>query len=339
MLRDGRQICSARLCRRDFMTLLAGATAAWPLAARAQQNAMPIIGYLDTASASTTVQFMEEFRRGLRDGGYIDGQNVAIEYRLAEGDYGKLRALAADLVRRQVAVIATINTPTILAAKAETKTIPIVFAVGVDPVKFGLVASLNRPGGNLTGLTQLNIEMEAKRVQVLHELAPADTSIAMLINPTSAAYSEAATESARSAARVLGVRLLVLNASTPSGIEAVFRTLVAKRVKLLLVSGDSFLVAQRNQLVELAARYAVPALYHRREFTVAGGLMSLGPSLPEAYYLVGDYTARILKGAKPADLPVHQSTSFQLVINLKTAKALGLTIPQSILIRADEIIR
>src|SRR5262249_10863675 len=239
-----------------------------PLAARAQQKAMPIIGYLDTASASTTVQFMEEFRRGLRDGGYVDGQNVAIKYRLAEGDYGKLRALAADLVRRQVAVIATINTPTILAAKAETKTIPIVFAVGVDPVKFGLVASLNRPGGNLTGLTQLNIEMEAKRVQVLHELAPADTSIAMLINPTSPAYSEAATESARSAARVLGVRLLVLNASTPSGIEAVFRTLVAKRVKLLLVSGDSFLVAQRNQLVELAARYAVPALYHRREFTV-----------------------------------------------------------------------
>src|SRR5262244_1521403 len=324
--------------RRDFIAFLGGAAAAWPLAAHAQQAAVPVIGYMDTASASTTAHFVEAFRRGLSAAGYDEGRNVAIEYRWSDGDYDKLPALAAELVRRQVAVIATINTPTILAAKAATQTIPIIFGVGVDPVKFGLVASLNRPGGNLTGLTQLNIEMEAKRVQVLHELAPADTSMAMLINPTSQAYSEAATESARSAARVLGVRLLVLNASTPSGIEAVFRTLVAKRVKLLLVSGDSFLVAQRNQLVELAARYAVPALYHRREFTVAGGLMSLGPSLPEAYYLVGDYTARILKGAKPADLPVHQSTSFQLVINLKTAKALGLTIPQSILLRADQVI-
>jgi putative tryptophan/tyrosine transport system substrate-binding protein len=199
----------ARVRRREFIGLLGSATA-WPLAARAQQPTVPVIGYLDTASVSTTAHFIAEFRRGLKDAGYVEGQNVAVEYRLAEGDYGRLPVLADELVRRQVAVIATINTPTILAAKAATQTIPIVFAVGVDPVKFGLVASLNRPGGNLTGLTQLNIEMEAKRVQVLHELAPAATSIAMLINPTSPAYSEAATESAQSAARVLGVRLLTL---------------------------------------------------------------------------------------------------------------------------------
>jgi putative ABC transport system substrate-binding protein len=242
------------------------------------------------------------------------------------------------LVRRQVVVIATINTPTILAAKAATQTIPIIFGVGVDPIKFGLVASLNRPGGNLTGITQLNIEMEAKRVQLLHELVPAATSIALLINSTSAAYSEAATESAQSAARILGVRLLVLNASTESTIEAAFVTLVEERAGSLLVSGDSFLVSKRDQIVVLAARHAVPALYHRREFTAIGGLMSYGPSLPEVYYQVGDYTGRILKGAKPAELPVQQSTKFELVINLKTAKALGLSIPQALLTTADEVI-
>jgi putative tryptophan/tyrosine transport system substrate-binding protein len=210
--------------------------------------------------------------------------------------------------------------------------------VGVDPIKFGLVASLNHPGGNLTGVTQLNIEMEAKRVQLLHELVPAATSIALLINPTSPAYSEAATESAQSAARILGVRLLVLNASTESGIEAAFVTLVEKRAGSLLVTGDSFLVSQRDQIVALAARHAVPALYHRREFTAIGGLMSYGPSLPEVYYQVGDYTGRILKGAKPADLPVQQSTKFELVINAKTAKALGIEVPISMQMLADEVI-
>ena len=217
--------------RRDLIALLGGA-AAWPLAARAQQPAMPVIGYMDTTSASTTAHFVEAFRRGLSAAGYDEGRNVAIEYRWSEGDYDKLPALAAELVRRQVAVIATINTPTILAAKAASQTIPIIFGVGVDPIKFGLVASLNRPGGNLTGVTQLNIEMEAKRVQLLHELVPAATSIALLINPTSPAYSEAATESAQSAARVLGVRLLVLNASTESGIEAAFATLVREAGRL-----------------------------------------------------------------------------------------------------------
>jgi len=324
--------------RRELLSLIGSTAVAWPFAARAQQSALPVIGYMDTASASTTAHLVEAFRRGLSAAGYDEIRNVTIEYRWADGDYDKLPSLAADLVRRNVAVIATINTPTILAAKAATKTIPIVFAVGVDPIKFGLVESLNRPAGNLTGLTQLNVEIEAKQVQLLHDLAPSATTIAFLINPSSPAYSEAATESAQGAARVLGVRLLVLNASTPSDIETAFVTLAKERVRLLLVSGDSFLVAQRDQLVGLAAQHVVPTLYHRREFTAVGGLMSYGPSLPEAYYVVGDFTGRILNGKKPADIPVHQSTKFELVINVKTARALGLTMPATLLTIADEVI-
>src|SRR5262245_13002369 len=232
--------------RREFITLLGGTAATSPFAARAQQLAMPVIGYLDTASASTTKHLVAAFHEGLSAGGYDEGRNVAIEYRWPDGDYDKLPSLAADLVRRNVAVIATINTPPVLAAKGATQTIPIVFAVGVDPIKFGLVESLKRPGGNLTGLTQLNIEMEAKRVQLLHELVPSAKTIGLLVNPTSPAYSEAATASADSAARVLGIRLLILNASTPSGIDAAFVTLANERARLLLVSGDSFLVAQRD---------------------------------------------------------------------------------------------
>ena len=322
--------------RREF--ILGGAAASWAVTARAQQRATPVIGYMDTASASTTAHLVEAFRRGLSAAGFDEGRNVAIEYRWAEGDYNKLPALALELVRRQVVVIATVNTPTILAAKAATETIPIVFGVGVDPIKFGLVASLNRPGGNLTGVTQLNVELEAKQVQLLHELVPAARSMALLVNPTSVAYSEAATESAQSAARTLGLRLLVLSASTESGIEAAFGTLVQERAGALVVSGDSFLVSQRDQIVALAARHAVPALYHRREFTAVGGLMSYGPSLPEVYYQVGDYTGRILKGAKPADLPVQQSTQFELVINTKSAKALGIEVPISLQMLANEVI-
>src|SRR5262245_20420857 len=269
----GDRMPFCQLHRREFITLLGGAAAAWPLAARAQQPATPVIGYLDTASASTTKHLLAAFHEGLSAGGYDEGRNVAIEYRWSDGDYDKLPSLAADLVRRNVAVIATINTPTILAAKAATKTIPIVFAVGVDPIKFGLIESLNRPGGNLTGLTQLNIEMEAKRLLLCHNLGASPTTIASLIKPTSPAYSEAATESAQSAARVLGMRLLVLNASTPSGIETAFITLAEERVRLLLVSGDSFLVAQREQIVALAARHDVLTLYQRREFTAVYGLI------------------------------------------------------------------
>ena len=323
--------------RREFIALLGGATAAWPLAAFAQQPAIPVIGYLDTASASTTGHLIAAFRQGLAAGGYEEGRNVVIEYRWPEGDDDKLPSFAADLVRRNVAVIATINTPSILAAKEATQTIPIVFAVGVDPIKFGLVEILNRPGGNLTGLTQLNVEMEAKRVQLLHELAPSATSIGLLVNPSSPAYSEAATASAEKAARALGVRLLLLNASTQSGIDAA-ATLAEERARLLLVSGDSFLVGPREQLVALAARHAVPALYHRREFTAIGGLMSYGPPLSEAYYHVGDYTGRILKGEKPANMPVYQSPKFELVINLKTAKALGIELSPTLLATADEVI-
>ena len=324
--------------RREFISLIGGAAVAWPLAARAQQPIMPVIGYLDTASASTTAQLTAAFRQGLGAAGFEEGRNVVVEYRWPEGDYDKLPSLAADLVQRNVAVIATINTPSVLAAKGATQTIPIVFAVGVDPIKFGLVESLKRPGGNLTGLTQLNIEMEAKRVQLLHELVPSATTIGLLVNPTSPAYSEAATASAESAARVLGIRLLILNASTPSGIDAAFVTLANERARLLLVSGDSFLVAQREQLVVLAAQHAVPTLYHRREFTTIGGLMSYGPPLSEAYYHVGDYTGRILKGEKPATMPVYQSTKFDLVINLKTAKALGIELSSTLLATADEVI-
>jgi putative tryptophan/tyrosine transport system substrate-binding protein len=261
--------------RREFFGLLGSMVAAWPHVARAQQPAIPVIGYLDTASASTTTHLVAAFREGLAAAGYEDGRNVVVEYRWPNRDYDKLPSLAADLVRRNVAVIATINTPPVLAAKEATRAIPIVFAVGVDPIKFGLVESLNRPGGNLTGLTQLNVEMEAKRVQLLHELAPSATSIGLLVNPTSPAYSEAATASAEAAARAVGVRLLILNASTQSGIDAAFATLSQERTRLLLVSGDSFLVAQREQLVALAAQHAVPALYHRREFTTIGGLTTL----------------------------------------------------------------
>jgi putative ABC transport system substrate-binding protein len=324
--------------RRAFFCLIGAAATAWPLAVRAQQPATPLIGYLDTASASTTTHLVAAFREGLATAGYEEGRNVVVEYRWPDGDYDKLPSLAADLARRNVAVIATINTPPVLAAKQATQTIPIVFAVGVDPIKFGLVESLKHPGGNLTGLTQLNIEMEAKRVQLLHELVPSAKSIGLLVNPTSPAYSEAATASAESAARVLGIRLLVLNASTPNGIDATFVTLAQEQVRLLLVSGDSFLVAQREQLVALAAKHAVPTLYHRREFATIGGLMSYGPPLSEAYYHVGDYAGRILKGEKPANMPVYQSTKFDLVINLKTAKALGIELSSTLLATADEVI-
>jgi ABC-type uncharacterized transport system substrate-binding protein len=326
--------------RRKVLGTTGGAAASmalWPGVLWAQTKT-PVVGYLETTSASVTGHLMAEFHRGLKEAGYIEGKNVAIEYRFAERDHDKLPGLAADLVQRQVDAIAAINTPSVFAAKAATQTIPIVFGTGIDPVKYGFVKSLNRPGGNLTGVTQLNNEMEAKRVQLLHELTPSNTTIAMLVNQTNPAYSEEATDAARATAQALGVRLLVLNASNLREIEAVFSGLVQERVGLLLVSGDSVLVSLRNEIVALAARHAIPSLYHRREFTVIGGLMSYGPALGEAFYQIGGYIGRILKGEKPGDLPVQQPTKFLLSINFKTAKALGLTVPPLLVARADEVI-
>src|ERR1700730_6823412 len=295
--------------RREFIAGLGGA-AAWPLAARAQQPAVPVIGWLDNSSRSSS--FLAAFIEGLSQSGYSDGQNVTIEYRWAEGHNERLPSLAADLVRRQVAVIATLNTPSVLAAKAAAPTIPIIFGVGVDPVKTGLVASLSRPGGNLTGVTQISAELAAKRLEFLHDLVPTAGSVALVVNPTNSLYTDAETSEAQNAARVLGVSLVVLNATSQRDIEAAFEILSQQRIAAVLVSSDSFFVTQRDQFVALAARYAVPAIYHRREFATAGGLVSYGPSLSDAYRLVGAYAGRVLKGDRPADLPVQQSARIEM---------------------------
>ena len=324
--------------RREFMMLLGG-TAAWPLAAHAQQPAMPTVGLLNGGvAADAAAGNAAAFRKGLGETGYVEGRNVAIEERWAEGQYDRLPALAADLVRRRVAVIAAPGgLPQALAAKAATQTIPIVFSIGGDPVAIGLVASLNRPGGNLTGVVQLNVDVTGKRLQLLHEMLPTATSIAFLVNPTSR-QTDAETSEAQNAARILGVHLVILNASSPSDIEATFATVFQERVNALLVSSDQLFTGRREQLVALAARYGVPAIYQFRVFAEAGGLMSYGTNLLDVYRLLGNYSGRILKGDSPADLPVQQATKDELVINLKTAKALGLTVPITLLGRADEVI-
>jgi len=322
--------------RREFIAGLGGA-AAWTLAAQGQQ-AVPVIGYLDTASPAEVRPFLLAFLRGLSEAGFAEGRNVAIEYRWAENQNDRLPALAADLVRSQVAVIATVNLQPVLAAHAATKSIPVVFAIGGDPVEIGLVASLNRPGGNITGVTQQSVEVFAKRLELLHEMVPSAGSIALLTNPTNKLTAEDETREAEKAARVHGVRLVVLRASSLSDLDMAFATLVKERAGGLLVSSDPFFVAKRDEVVALAARHAVPAIYHRREFTMAGGLTSYGPSLSEAAWQVGVYTGRVLKGEKPADLPVQRPTRFEMVINLKTARTLGIDVPTSILLRADEVI-
>jgi putative ABC transport system substrate-binding protein len=324
--------------RRDFISLLGGATAAWPLAARAQQAALPVVGLLGATTAQGYAAQLTAFRQGLSEASFVDGRNVAIEYRWAEDQYDRLPAMAADLVRRQVAVIATIGgNAASLAAKAATATIPVVFHGSVDPVEAGLVASLNRPGGNVTGVVTLNIDTGQKRLELLHELLPAATTIGLLLNPTNA-VAEIQSKDLQAAARTLGLQLRIVHASTEHDFDPAFTTLSQARAGGLVIGTDGFLVSQSAQLAALAVRHALPAIFQYRAFVTAGGLMSYGGSVTDSYRLSGVYTGRILKGEKPADLPVQQATKVELIINLKTARTLGLTFPITLLGRADEVI-
>src|SRR6516165_2836417 len=328
---------ASHIGRRKFLATLGGAAVAWPVAARAQQPAVPVIGLLGATTAQGYAVQLAAFRQGLSEAGFVEGRNVAIEYRWAEDQYDRLPALAADLVRRQVAVIATIGgSVASLAAKAATATIPVVFHGSVDPVEAGLVASLNRPGGNVTGAT-LNIDTGQKRLELLHELLPAATTIGLLLNPTNA-VAEVQSKDLQAAARTLGLQLRIVHASTEHDFGPAFATLSQAQAGGLVIGTDGFLVSQSAELAALAVRHALPAIFQYRAFVTAGGLMSYGGSVTDSYRLSGVYTGRILKGEKPADLPVQQATKVELIINLKTAMTLGLTLPITLLGRADEVI-
>ena len=324
--------------RREFITLLGGA-ATWPLAAHAQQPTMPVIGFLGSESASLWANYVRAFQQGLREVGYIEGRNVAIEYRWAEGQNERMSGLLGDLLRRPVSVIAVPgSTPAALAAKAASTTVPIVFAIATDPVQIGLVASLNRPGGNLTGVVTLNVELAPKRLELLHELFPTATSFALLVNPTNPALAEPVSEHVQAAALTLGIKLHVLHASSEAELDAVLSTAARLRTAGLVVGPDPFFNSRIEQLAALTIRHALPTVYQWREFVAAGGLLSYGSSVTDVYRQAGIYTGRILRGEKPADLPVEQTTKVELFINLKTARTLGITAPTSILVRADEVI-
>jgi putative ABC transport system substrate-binding protein len=325
--------------RRDLITLLGAATAAWPLTAGAQQTAVPVVGVLDSISPDSGREYLAPFRQGLGEAGYVEGQNVAIEYRWAHGRYDRLAELANDLVRRQVNVIAVpSSTPASLAAKAATTTIPIIFSVGNDPVQLGLVASLGRPGGNATGINFFIAELAAKRLDLSHELVPGAARLAVLANPTDAIRTESYVRDVEAAARAMGMQIRILHASSIGEIDAAFTTVVRERMDALFVVPDSFFATRRVQFATLAARHVIPASYGQRDYVEAGGLMSYGTSLADARRQVGFYTGRVLKGEKPAELPVLQPTRFELAINLTTAKALGLTVPPTLLGLADEVI-
>jgi putative ABC transport system substrate-binding protein len=324
--------------RREFIRLIGSVAATWPLAAHAQQSAMPVVGFINVASAKDYAPLLSAFLKGLSEAGYVDGRNVSIEYRWAEGRQDRLPTMVADLIHHGVAVIAATTTEAALAAKTATATIPIVFTTSGDPVKLGLVVNLNRPGRNVTGVTSLLVLVLSKRLELLHELVPTASSMAVLVNPANPTVAEINSKELLAAARTLGLELHILNASTERDIDGAFAKLIQLRTGGLVIAPDPFYNGRVEQLAALTIRHSVPAIHHSREFVVAGGLLSYGGGSADAYRLAGNYTGRVLRGDKPADLPVQQATKVELYINLKAAKALGITVPQSVQNRADEVI-